>query len=273
MAKLIDPETNEVVAETTNHVDLEPEVEAAPEATEAVEAPVEESTEVDLPEKYQGKSAAEIARMHSELEKRLGQQSSEVGELRRAFDDMVRNSIQAQQAPAPEVVEEDEPDFFLDPQAAVRRAIDNHPSLRQAQNVAAEMAKEKALAKLQQNHPDMKEILQDSKFQEWVGKSKYRQQMYAEADTKYDFDAANELLSSYKEVKGVVKQTAAVERVAQKNEVKKASTGSSRSNPEGTGSRKVYRRSDIRELMQKDPARYEAMMPEIMKAYSEGRIK
>ncbi len=135
------------------------------------------------------------------------------------------------------------------------------------------MGKEKALAKLQSNHPDMKEILQDSKFQAWVGKSKYRQQMYQDADTKYDFDAANELLSSYKEVKGVVKQTAAVERVAQKNEVKKASTGSSRSNPEGQSTRKTYRRRDIIELMQKDPKRYEAMMPEIMKAYSEGRVK
>lgn len=272
MATLIDPETNEVLAETTNHVDLEAPAEATEAATEVEQPVVEEAAEDDLPEKYQGKSAADIARMHSELEKRLGQQSSEVGELRRAFDDMVKTSVQAQQAQAPEVVEE-EPDFFLDPQAAVRRAIDNHPSLRQAQSVAAEMAKEKALAKLQSNHPDMKEILQDSKFQEWVGKSKYRQQMYQDADSKYDFDAANELLSSYKEVKGVVKQTAAVERVAQKNEVKKASTGSSRSNPEGQSTRKTYRRRDIIELMQKDPKRYEAMMPEIMKAYSEGRVK
>ena len=272
MATLIDPETNEVVAETTNHVDLDNLEEVTEEATEVTEPEVEERAEVDLPDKYQGKSAAEIARMHSELEKRLGEQSSEVGDLRRAFDDMVRNSVQAQQAPTPEVVEE-EPDFFLDPKAAVERAISNHPTLRQAQEVAAGMAKEKALAALQNAHPDMKDIVGDAKFQAWVGKSKYRQQMYNDADTNYDYEAANELLSSYKEVKGVVKQTAAVEKVAQKNEVKKASTGSSRSNPEGHTSRKTYRRRDIIELMQKDPQRYEAMMPEIMKAYSEGRVK
>lgn len=273
MATLIDPETNEVVAETTNHVDLESLEEATEEATEVAAPEPEEKTEADLPDKYQGKSAAEIARMHSELEKRLGEQSSEVGDLRRAFDDMVRNSVQAQQAPTPEVVEEDEPDFFLDPKAAVDRAISRHPTLRQAQEVAAGMAKEKALAALQNAHPDMKNIVGDSKFQEWVGKSKYRQQMYRDADTNYDYEAANELLTSYKEVKGVVKQTAAVEKVAQRNEVKKASTGSSRSNPEGQATRKTYRRRDIIELMQKDPKRYEAMMPEIMKAYSEGRVK
>ena len=75
MATLIDPETNEVVAETTNHVDLESLEEATEEATEVAAPEPEEKAEADLPDKYQGKSAAEIARMHSELEKRLGEQS------------------------------------------------------------------------------------------------------------------------------------------------------------------------------------------------------
>lgn len=276
MAKLIDPETNEVVAETSEATFTDITEEANEERAEA--APVEqEQVEVEeeadaLPDKYKGKSAADIARMHQELEKRLGEQSSEVGELRKAFDEMVRTSVQAQQAPAPEVVEE-EIDFFADPARAVERAIANHPTLKQAQAVAAEMAKSQALAKLQAAHPDMKEVLQDANFKEWVSKSQYRSQMYADADQKYDFAAADELLTLYKERKGVVKQTAEVEKVAQKNEIKKASTGSSRSNPEGQSTKKVYRRRDIIELMNKDPKRYEALMPEIMKAYSEGRVK
>ena len=247
----------------------EPEEQAAPEepVVEAEEAPVEE----DLPEKYQGKSAADIARMHQELEKRLGQQSQEVGELRRHFDEYVQSSIQSQQS-APEVVEE-EIDFFADPSAAVAKAIENHPTLKQAQAVAAEMAKSQALAKLKTNHPDMNEVLQDVKFKEWISASPVRMEMYRNADQNYDFASANELLNLYKDRAEVVKQTAAVEKQHQKNEVKKASTGTSRSNPEGATSRKVYRRRDIIELMNKDPKRYEALMPEIMKAYSEGRVK
>ena len=268
--KAIPFEENETEETTEEFATLaEPEEQAAPEepVVEAEEAPVEE----DLPEKYQGKSAADIARMHQELEKRLGQQSQEVGELRRHFDEYVQSSIQSQQS-APEVVEE-EIDFFADPSAAVAKAIENHPSLKQAQAVAAEMAKSQALAKLKASHPDMNEVLADAQFKEWVTSSPIRAQLYEQADQKYDFAAADELLTLYKERRTVVEQTAKVEKQHQKNEVKKASTGTARSNPEGSTSRKVYRRRDIIELMNSDPKRYEALMPEIMKAYSEGRVK
>ena len=244
--------------------------EAPAEAEAPVEAEVEAPSEEDLPDKYKGKSASDIARMHQELEKRLGQQSSEVGELRRHFDDYVQSNIQAQQS-APEVVEE--VDFFADPNAAMAKAIENHPTLKQAQAVAAEMAKSQALAKLKASHPDMTEVLQDNGFREWVSSSPIRRELYQQADTRYDFAAADELITLYKERQGVVKQTAKVEKQHQKNEVKRASTGTARSNPEGATSKKIYRRRDIIELMNSDPKRYEALLPEIMKAYEEKRVK
>ena len=244
--------------------------EAPVEETEApVELEAEAPAEEDLPEKYKGKSASDIARMHQELEKRLGQQSSEVGELRRHFDEYVQSNV-AQQS-APEVVEE--VDFFADPNAAMARAIDNHPTLRQAQQVAAEMAKSQALAKLKTAHPDMDVVLKDEGFREWVNGSSIRRGLYEQADTRYDFAAADELITLYKERQGIVKQTAKVERQHQKNEVKRASTGTARSNPEGATSKKIYRRRDIIELMNSDPKRYEALLPEIMKAYEEKRVK
>ena len=250
---------------TTEFASLKETPEEAP-SEPATEVETEES-EDDLPEKYKGKTASDIARMHQELEKRLGQQSQEVGELRKHFDEYVQSSIKSQRS-APEVPEEPI-DFFVDPDAAVRRAIENHPTLQQAQAVAAEMAKSQALAKLQTAHPDMKEVLQDTGFQEWVQKSKIRMELFRNADQNYDFDAADELLSLYKERATVVKQTAVVEKQARKQEIKKASTGTARSNPEGQVSKKVYRRRDIIELMNSDPKRYEALMPEIMKAYQE----
>ncbi len=272
MANIVDAE--ELVRKATVIEDEETTEEFA--TLEEEESPAEpevesEVEEDDLPEKYQGKTASDIARMHQELEKRLGQQSQEVGELRKHFDDYVQSSVQSQQS-APEVSEEPV-DFFSDPAEAVRRAIENHPSLQQAQAVAAEMAKSNALSKLKAAHPDMQETLQDSGFQEWVNKSDIRRKLYSDADNNYDFAAANELLTLYKERATVVKQTAVVEKQARKQEIKKASTGTARSNPEGTTSKKVYRRRDIIELMNNDPKRYEALMPEIMKAYSEGRVR
>ena len=276
MARLVDlhSDTNEEITDINSVEEVNNENDEAVEAQAAESRETEEPTQDDdLPEKYRGKSASEIAQMHRELESRLGQQSQEVGELRKAFDDMVKTSIAAQQQPSAPEPEEDDTDFFADPKAAMQRQIENHPALKQAQAVAAEMAKSQSLAALQAAHPDMKEILSEAGFREWIGKSKVRQELFQKADTQYDFDSADELLTLYKERKGVVKQTAAMEKQAQKNEVKKASTGSARSNPEGTKARKTYRRRDIIELMNRDPKRYEALQPEIMKAYAEGRVK
>ena len=267
--KAIPFEENQAEETTEEFATLE-EAPAEATAEAPVEPEVEAPSEEDLPDKYKGKSASDIARMHQELEKRLGQQSSEVGELRRHFDDYVQSNVQAQQS-APEVVEE--VDFFADPNAAMARAIDNHPTLKQAQQVAAEMAKSQALAQLKASHPDMDSVLQDQGFKEWVSSSPIRRELYQQADARYDFAAADELITLYKERQGVVKQTAKVEKQHQKNEVKRASTGTARSNPEGATSKKIYRRRDIIELMNSDPKRYEALLPEIMKAYEEKRVK
>jgi len=281
MAKLIDTDGT-VVAQTTEFSDLiDPEVEAEKEVMEAeqappeaAEAPVEQHEENDLPEKYQGKSAAEIAKMHRELETRLGQQSQEVGELRRAFDDMVQNSIKAQQTATPDPVEAEDPiDFYSDPDRYIERKIANDPRVRQAEAIAAQMGKTEALTRLQAAHPDMQEIIGSDGFQQWVSKSPYRKQMHDHASANYDFGAANELLTLYKETRGAAATVQKVEKVAQKAAVKKASTGSSRAAAPGTPARKVYRRTDLIELHRTNPKRYEAMQDEIMAAYAEGRVK
>ena len=273
MAKLIDkPEDNREITDDEEMMSLDAAEEgthesATVEAVDNTPDPVD-----DLPEKYQGKSAAEVARMHQELEKRLGQQSSEVGELRRAFDDMVKGGIQ-QQNLAPETQEVDEVDFFTNPMGSVNQAIANHPTLKRAEALAVELSKSHSLAKLKETHPDLKEILSDDAFKQWASKSQFRQQLFDSADKNYDFAAADELLTLYKERQSVVQQAVKVEKAAQKSEIKKASTGSARSNPEGQTTRKIYRRRDIIELMNRDPKRYEALSPEIMKAYAEGRVR
>ena len=249
------------------------EISALPtEDTEVRSEEPEAPQEDDLPDKYQGKSATELAKMHANLEQLMGKQSQEVGELRQAFDEMVKSSMtQRNTAPEPEV--EEDIDYWSDPKAAIEKTLANHPTLKQAQQVAIEMAKKESVAALQSAHPDMKEIIADTKFQEWANSRKSLRDLFQRADQNYDYQAASDLLDLWKERANVVKQTAAVEKVAQKNEVKKAATGTSRSNPDGQSSKKIYRRRDIIELMNKDPKRYEALQPEIMKAYSEGRVR
>ena len=242
----------------------------APEDT--IESPEEVAQEEpSLPEKYQNKSLQEVVQMHQEAEKLLGKQSSEVGELRGVVDDYIQTQLAQQQAPVQQQ-EEDDTDFFVDPQAAVSRAIENHPSIREANQVTQNYKKQTALSQLQSKHPDMNTIIQDANFAEWIKGSKIRTQLFVQADQKYDYDAADELFSLWKERASVAEQTVAVEKQARKQQVKSASTGNARGT--GQGSRKkVYRRADIIKLMNTDPDRYAALSEEIFQAYADGRVK
>jgi hypothetical protein len=258
-------------------VDLQPEEENAEETIENEEQEIQHEVEQPqveeptVPEKYQGKSLEEVVQMHQEAEKLLGRQSSEVGELRRVVDDYISSQTQPT-APQQYVEPEDDIDYFTDPQAAVNRAIENHPKIREAQEYSAQYKKQSSLATLNNKHPDMQEILKDPKFAEWIQASKIRTKLFVDADQRYDAEAADELFSLWKERKAVAQQTVQVEKQARKQQIKAANTGNTRGSAEGSR-RKVYRRADIIKLMRTDPERYQALSEEILRAYSEGRVK
>ena len=265
-ATLID-ERLEDETETTDTLDTQ----------DTVEVPEEEQPqESNIPEKYQGKSVEDLVQMHQELEKFSGKQSTEVGELRKVVDDYIQSQTQLTQQQAPQqqqnIGDEEDVDFFVDPKTAVSRAIDNHPKIREAQAYTEQAKKQATLAQLQQQYPDMEQILQDPKFAEWIKGSKVRTQLFVQADQMYDYDSASELFGLWKERTQTVQQTAQAEKAARKSSVKSATTGNARGTAEGSR-RKVYRRADIIKLMQSDPDRYMALQPEIMAAYAEGRVK
>ena len=245
------------------------EEDAQPELTfESAEEPVDEPTdENELPEKYRGKDLSDVVRMHQEAEKQIGKQSSEVGELRGVVDSYIKTQLK-QNEPAPK---EEPLDFFDDPDKAVARAIDNHPKIQEAQQFNDNYRRQTAMMDIQQKHPDMHDIVQDTAFADWIKASKIRTKLYEAADTGYDTDAADELFTNWKERKGIVEQTVKLEKATRKDAIKRASTGSTR----GTGetSSKIYRRSDLIHLMKTDPDKYEANADEIMLAYAEKRVR
>jgi len=243
---------------------------------DTVETPQEEQPQQpEVPEKYKGKSVEDLVQMHQELEKFSGKQSTEVGELRKVVDNYIQTQLSVQQAPQQQQYQDDnddDVDFFVDPKTAVSRAIDNHPKIKEAQAYTQQYKQQATLAQLKSSHPEMEQILQDPKFAEWIKGSKVRTQLFVQADQQYDYDAANELFSLWKERNQVVQQTAQAEREARKSSVKTASTGNARGTAEGSR-RKVYRRADIIKLMRTDPERYQSMSDELLKAYAEGRVR
>jgi hypothetical protein len=99
--------------------------------------------------------------------------------------------------------------------------------------------------------------------------------LFAKADAEFDFESADELLSTYKELKQIKQQnqnvqSAAVESKAQEQAMRAATVDVGGA---GESSRKVYRRADLIKLKMTDPDRYMQMSDEIMDAYASGRVK
>jgi hypothetical protein len=269
MAEFLDERPDEELQDGEELATLEEENTTEQEPEEETPTEVETEEDDELPEKYKGKSAKDIIRMHQEAEKLLGRQSSEVGELRKLVDNFIQT--QSIQAAKPKESEE-QIDFFENPQAAVEQMLNNHPKFKQTDEMSRQLKQQQTLAQLQTNHPDFQDIVTDEEFTNWVNSSKVRQELYSRADNQFDYDSADELLSTWKERKSIVKQTKEHEETARKQQAKAASTGTAKGSGE-TPRKKIYRRADIIKLMQNDPQRYLDLADEITLAYSEGRVK
>lgn len=233
-------------------------------------SPVED----ELPDFYRGKTPAEIAKMHREATQALSRQGNELGEVRKLADELLKAQLvkKAEQEKPAEI------DFFENPQEAIRQAVENNPKVVAAEQYAQQVRQENAKRDLNAKHPDIGQIVADSEFIEWVKRSKVRSQLFQQADQNYDLDAADELLTTFKELRAVKQQRETPKTdqvVANDTKVRDNALRAASVETSGTGesSRKVYRSADLIRLKIRDPQRYDAMAEEIYQAYQEGRVR
>ena len=239
--------------------DLDSELETVADTPEVAPPP-------ELPEKYRNKALEDVVKMHQEAEKLIDRQSREVGEVRRLADELLRSQLQ----PKPVVEEKPEVDFFADPQEAVRQAVDKHPKVVAAEQYTLQAQRMAAAQKLQQMHPDFTQVVQDVEFSNWVKSSKIRSQLYQAAEA-YDVDAADELLSTFKQLSAKrTQQVTEADTQARSKALRSASVDTGGSGEMG---KKIYRRADLIQLKLRDPSAYAARQEEIDLAYQEGRIR
>lgn len=221
-----------------------------------------------IPEKYRGKSLEDLVKMHQDTERNLSRQGNELGEIRKLADELLRSQLAASKPK--EVEQPKEVDFFENPQEAINRAVETNPAVLEARQYAIQAKQAQAKQQLAQMHPDFQQIIADQEFAEWIGKSQVRQNLLRQADA-YDLAAANELLSTFKELRSVKQQQVTkVEDKAREATLKAAAVDTGGS---GESGKKVYRRADLIRLRIRDPDRYDAMQHEIMAAYQEGRVR
>jgi len=244
--------------------------------TEALEATQEESYEV--PGKFAGKSTEEIINSYQNLEKEMGRKAQEVGELRKLSDSFLQAEVARQSNPvqqaSQDIQEEDNSmDFFDDPNAAVNQAIENHPRFQEFQQFQQKQAQNAAKAHLETTHPDFTNVVQNTKFQDWVKESPIRTQLFQAADA-YNYDAANELLNNWKD-RSMVSKTQEVNQAAaedRQSKLKAATTESRSASGSSQGGGKMFRRADLIRLKMEDPTKYDSLQGEIFQAYAEGRV-
>ena len=239
--------------------------------SEEVPQDEEQPLATELPQKFQGKSVEEIVSSYENLEKELGRKGQEIGELRQLTDQILKQQVTTQTETAEE--QEEEVDFFDDPNHAVSKAIENHPKFREFEEQQKVQSAQATTRQLEAAHPDYLEIVADTKFQEWVKESPIRTQLYVHAHN-YDLNSAMELMGNWKE-RSLITNTAKAEeeKTARRSQALKDGKAVSRASSESTAGKKIYRRADLIRLKTTDPQRYEDLQDEILSAYSEGRVK
>lgn len=269
--------------------DATPSNEPAQEPTQEVQGQVEETQqpapeqeptkqEETVPERYRGKTVQELIRMHEEASKILGRQGHELGELRKTHDEFIKAALTKKEplnsAASTQEAQDDDIEFFANPKEAIRKYLQNDPTIQELRNAKILSSQEAARKAFNEKHPDAREILQDPEFEQWVRASKVRTTLLMQADKNFDMDAGDEVFSTWKALKGVRTQQPAQEtESAQRDALRAAMVPTGAGAPPSSDGRKIYRRADLIRLKMTDPDRYLAMEDEIQQAYLEDRVK
>ena len=217
--------------------------------------------ESSIPEQYQGKTFEEVIQMHQNAESKIQNQGAELGRLRQLTEEQVAAaSKQEDSGPA---------DFYEDPEKHIADMIER--KLRPFTEAMTAQNERLVKERLTELHPDWKETSSSKEFQDWVAESPTRVQMFVKAH-RADFDAANELFTNYA---AVTKAAEASQEVADKavKRDRKLRAARAEKGSAGVDPRKILNRADLIRLKQTDPNRYNENLPDIRKAYAEGRVR
>ena len=95
--------------------------------------------------------------------------------------------------------------------------------------------------------------------------------MLLHADATYDYETGGEILAAYKGLKAqAISETQGTQK-ANRDAALKA--GATERGGTGQAAKRYFRRTALINMKVNDPQKYEAMLPDIERAYMEGRVK
>ena len=238
------------------------------------EASSDEEDNDNLPEKFKGKTIAEVVDSYNNLEKEYGRRNNEIGELRKLTDQLLDLERKPKEDEATD--ETLNADSLLEnPEEAIRNTLKNDPTLKGIQETLLKTERNDNLKSFETSHPDWKTEMVDPKFLKWIGDSKVRTKMFIEADKNYDYETGGDLLNDFKELNPAESTDTEADEQADKEKLEadhKAITTEKKSKSKGSR-RKIYARAQIINMKINNPTEYERRRDEFDKAYTEGRVR
>lgn len=228
----------------------------------------------EMPEQFRGKSPEEIAKSYLEAQKVISRQGNELGEYRKAVDELLRSDAATNQPPSEEQEEEpiDIDRLYDDPEGTISQVVEKRSGdrIKKLEDELASARIQREVESLEETFPGWQSEVQTEDFVEWAQARPYLKRTLEAADN-YDMDAARELLGLYYESKGKAKQDQRDEQLRQ------ASLESA--SPEVPSEEEVFSRRELTQLRVRakhgDPEAIEFWSKNANRvaiAYEEGRI-
>jgi hypothetical protein len=252
-----------------------------------VEKPQNEQTEkpFTVPEKFQGKTAEEIARAYVELERHTGQLRNEIGDYRSMTDRLltIEEKRVSDLKGAGGTVQEDE--FNIDPTELLTNPKETlkkwYEAQREKDPVFQEVRQRLDRVEgrvnhndLQSAHADAEQITSSPEFLDWVKEQPFRLRIAQSAVQAQDVQALDYLLTEYKGDKPQGTKTE-TKRDSEVDRAKKVTTETASSGvpvQRGKTSDEVFSRRKLIQLKLTNPNEYADLSERILAAYAEGRV-
>lgn len=250
---------------------LQSEIEDASQAsTDRAEA----DNQPDMPERFQGKSAEEIAQSFVELEAMSSRQANDLGTMRKTVDQLLE--LQSHSTPEPTPVEPISIDDVYDnPTEAITKVAEQAVGSK-IEALEAELAQARynnELAGLDAKYQGWRADAQSPEFVQWTQSQAYRTRMAVEAD-RGDITAADSLLEMWYDHKNVDTAAAEAENAQALQHAQLESGGPTAVESEVTFSRaELLNQRILAKRGDQDAVTYMSKnSAAIAKAYEEGRI-
>jgi len=240
-----------------------------PEEEQVAAEPENKEPEYEVPDKFKDKSIADVSKSYEELEKKLGRQAQELGDTRKLADDLLRQELDKNRQTQAQNTEEPTEFDYDNPLESVKKLIQKELSpVREQLQANRDISTRDKLAT---QHPDYLDIASSPEFSDWVNSSPIRADLYRRANDQLEYNAAVELLDTWKALNP--KKEAPSKAETQKVTKQKINELSTESGSTGQTSTKTFSRRELINLRATNPNKYYEMAEEIRDAYATGRVR